>query len=838
MMMAELALANSRIISHAQGDHVRPTLQPDHVEGPDHEDGRDHRRRDADDQRDGEALHGASADQIQDERREHGADVRVDNCAHRVSEPLRYGRAYQLAVLQLFADALEDQHVGVHRDADRQHQPGEPRQRQREPEAREPGKGEQHVQAEGRHGEHAGEPVVRDHDQDHEDDPHDARADAVVDRVLAERGADGALLDDGEGRGQRTGAQHQRQVLRVLEGLRAQLDLPVLADLTLDDGRLVHHAAIEDDGHVVPHVAAGLALEGAPAVPRQREVHHRLVRERVAQRGRLLELFPRDDRSVLDRIERAVAARGAGRHLRAPPQLDAARQEPLHLGPREQALRHGHLLFGHQELPGELALIEQRGERPGGVHARLAQRLVDLGERVPEPVLHVRDAELEKGGALDDALGARRVLFARELDDEPVVADHLHHGLGHAELVDAGAHHALGAPDRFRRIGNRAFRSIHLEREVDPALEIEAEGDRDTADGRVLHHAGRGVAHALGGVGRDQRPDAQEHQPGDDDQSSANRRHTSLYPLRTARAAAASRSIWSTNAWRDGNVCTSRNRRTHSTVTVSPYSSPAKSNRWISRPRACTPNVGRGPWFIMPPWRAPRHSTHTAYTPSGGSSLRGSGDARLIVGTPIVRPRPAPRSTAARRLYGRPSPRSADARSPCATAVRMSDDEIACPTSVTAGTTSITNPSSRASRRTISTSPARPCPNPWSYPRTNSCIPKRVRSTSRTNSSGASRASSGVNATTSTRSMPSAAASTRFSSDSVSSRGAALGFTTSSGCGSNVTSRLVRRPACSVRRTTSRSTAWCPRWIPSNVPTVATAATPLPVIAPPRRRGA
>src|SRR5438876_556729 len=129
----------------------------------------------------------------------------------------------------------------------------------------------------------------------------------------------------------------------------------------------------------------------------------------------------------------------------------------------------------------------------------------------------------------------------------------------------------------------------------------------------------------------------------------------------------------------------------------------------------------------MPSYRLPSISTRTAYTPSGGSSLRGSGDVRLIVGTPMVRPRPAPRSTTARRLYGRPSPRSADARSPCATAVRMSDDEIACPSSVTAGTTSIANPSSRASRRTISTSPARPRPNPWSYPRTSSCIPKRAR---------------------------------------------------------------------------------------------------------------
>src|SRR6266566_77224 len=110
----------------------------------------------------------------------------------------------------------------------------------------------------------------------------------------------------------------------------------------------------------------------------------------------------------------------------------------------------------------------------------------------------------------------------------------------------------------------------------------------------------------------------------------------------------------------------------------------------------------------MPPYRLPSISTRTAYTPSGGSSLRGSGDVRLMVGTPMVRPRPAPRSTTARKLYGRPSPRSADARSPCATAVRISDDEIGCPSSFTAA------------------SPARPLPNPWSYPRTSSCIPKRA----------------------------------------------------------------------------------------------------------------
>ena len=53
------------------------------------------------------------------------------------------------------------------------------------------------------------------------------------------------------------------------------------------------------------------------------------------------------------------------------------------------------------------------------------------------------------------------------------------------------------------------------------------------------------------------------------------------------------------------------------------------------------------------------------------------------------------------------------------------------------------------------------------------------------------------------------------------SGGAAWGFTTSSGCGSKVTSTLAR-PAAAARRAISCSTAWCPRCTPSNEPTVTT----------------
>src|SRR5437773_2136757 len=96
----------------------------------------------------------------------------------------------------------------------------------------------------------------------------------------------------------------------------------------------------------------------------------------------------------------------------------------------------------------------------------------------------------------------------------------------------------------------------------------------------------------------------------------------------------------------------------------------------------------------MPPYRCafppspfPGRSTQTAYTPSGGNNLRGSGGARFAVGTPIVLPRPAPRSTVPVTLYGRPNQRRARSSSPCATAARISVEEIGWPSSRTASIT-------------------------------------------------------------------------------------------------------------------------------------------------------
>ncbi len=61
----------------------------------------------------------------------HRAHVGVDDGVHGVLEPLVDRETDRLPVLQLLADALEDEDVGVHRDTDREHDAREPRQRQR-----------------------------------------------------------------------------------------------------------------------------------------------------------------------------------------------------------------------------------------------------------------------------------------------------------------------------------------------------------------------------------------------------------------------------------------------------------------------------------------------------------------------------------------------------------------------------------------------------------------------------------------------------------------------------------------------------------------------------------
>ncbi len=65
-------------------------------------------------------------------------------------------------------------------------------------------------------GEQAEQAVGHEHEDDDERGADIGRALALLDRILAEPGADGALLDDGQRRRQRAGAQQDREIVRRL----------------------------------------------------------------------------------------------------------------------------------------------------------------------------------------------------------------------------------------------------------------------------------------------------------------------------------------------------------------------------------------------------------------------------------------------------------------------------------------------------------------------------------------------------------------------------------------------------------------------------------------------
>ena len=96
-----------------------------------HDDRREQRREDAEHQRDGEALDRAGAEREQHDAGDQRRDVRVGDRRERLVEAGVDRRLRRIAVAQLFADALVDQHVRVGRHADREHDARDARQRQR-----------------------------------------------------------------------------------------------------------------------------------------------------------------------------------------------------------------------------------------------------------------------------------------------------------------------------------------------------------------------------------------------------------------------------------------------------------------------------------------------------------------------------------------------------------------------------------------------------------------------------------------------------------------------------------------------------------------------------------
>ena len=180
-------------------------------------------------------------DREQHQRRDHRHDVGVDDRVEALRVAGADRGAHGLPGPHLFLDPLEDDDVRVGRDADRQDQAGEARQRQRDVEEQDRRVEERRVDAEPDDRDDAEEAVEHEQeDRDHEQA--DQRGELrLLERVLAERGRDVGALDLLELDRQRAGLEDERQVLRLADardvrdlGARAGRVDPVRVLLVVD----------------------------------------------------------------------------------------------------------------------------------------------------------------------------------------------------------------------------------------------------------------------------------------------------------------------------------------------------------------------------------------------------------------------------------------------------------------------------------------------------------------------------------------------------------------------------------------------------------------------------
>ena len=157
---------------------------------------REHRGNDADNQRDGETLHGSRSLPEENECRDERGDIRIKNGAEGLVVGSREGGGERFSGLEFLTEAFVDEHIRVHRHANRQNDAGDAREGQREVEHRHCAEKQNHVQQKPNHGHKADEAVVKHGENHHQHETGDAGQHAALDRVSSERGRHAAGFFD------------------------------------------------------------------------------------------------------------------------------------------------------------------------------------------------------------------------------------------------------------------------------------------------------------------------------------------------------------------------------------------------------------------------------------------------------------------------------------------------------------------------------------------------------------------------------------------------------------------------------------------------------------------
>ncbi len=184
------------LVDAVVGGLLRPLL-PDHPaeHHPAQGDRREHRGQHADHEHEREALDRGAAEVPQDERGHQGRHVGVEDRAPRPVEAGLDGRVQRLAGAQLFLGPFEDEDVGVHRHAHREHEARDAGERQGHRDGPEQGEVDEHVEQQRDARDDARQPVVDEHEREHEADADEARQHGLGEEAEAEGGAQAAEAD-------------------------------------------------------------------------------------------------------------------------------------------------------------------------------------------------------------------------------------------------------------------------------------------------------------------------------------------------------------------------------------------------------------------------------------------------------------------------------------------------------------------------------------------------------------------------------------------------------------------------------------------------------------------
>ena len=121
-------------------------------------------------------------------------------------------------------------------------------------------------------GDYAGALVVEDHEGDDEESAENGCLNAFSDGVLAQRGADGGILYEGDRCGKGAVSEDVREVLRLFHReVAGYLGSAARDPLVYHRGRI--YDVIEDDGEALAHVLPGYFVEDPRPFAREFHVH-------------------------------------------------------------------------------------------------------------------------------------------------------------------------------------------------------------------------------------------------------------------------------------------------------------------------------------------------------------------------------------------------------------------------------------------------------------------------------------------------------------------------------------------------------------------------------------